>query len=131
MTSDPSLPAAGPLPASSEPPARRPLPARFIGWLLLSDSARYRWAVASRAVAAIGGGYVVAALAATMLALYLPTSRVEATMTGTLASFLAYACAVIWVFAVRSAWKAWGGLLLVAAVLGVMVWAQLPSGGAA
>ena len=67
----------------------------------------------SRIIAAVGGGYAVAALAS-VAALALPISRPQAVLTGMLASFAIYTCAVIWVFAVRSAWRAWGGLGLAA-----------------
>lgn len=86
---------------------------------VLSSAARYRWAVASRAVAAIAGGYLVSALAAMAMALYLPLPRAEAVLAGTLSSFAVYACVVIWVFAVRSAWRAWGGLSLAVLILGL------------
>ncbi|CAG9168497.1 DUF3649 domain-containing protein [Cupriavidus respiraculi] len=84
-----------------------------------SSLLRYRLAVASRAVAAIGGGYVLAAAATTVLSLVLPLSRSEAVVTATLLSFLVYAGAVIWVFAARSAWRAWIGIALPAAALGL------------
>ncbi len=70
----------------------------------------------SRIVAAILGGYALAALAS-VAALALPMSRPQAVLTGMLASFLIYTGAVIWVFAVRSAWRAWAGLLLAAVPL--------------
>jgi hypothetical protein len=82
---------------------------------------RYRLGVASRAVAAIVGGYTLSALAATVMALYLPASPGEATLTGMLASFVIYAGAVMWVFAVRSAAKAWAGLALPCALLGAVL----------
>lgn len=78
---------------------------------------RYRLAVASRAVAAIGGGYLLAAAATTVLSLVLPLSRSEAVVTATLLSFLVYACAVIWVFAAATAWRAWIGLAIPTVVL--------------
>lgn len=78
---------------------------------------RYRLAVASRAVAAIGGGYLLAAAATTVLSLVLPLSRAEAVVTATLLSFLVYACAVIWVFAAATAWRAWIGLAIPTVVL--------------
>ncbi|MBY4947439.1 DUF3649 domain-containing protein [Cupriavidus respiraculi] len=84
-----------------------------------SSLLRYRLAVASRAVAAIGGGYVLAAAATTVLSLVLPLSRSEAVVTATLLSFLVYAGAVIWVFAARSAWRAWIGIALPATALGL------------
>jgi|GEM_PF-1512675 len=84
-------------------------------------SVGYRMAVASRAVAAILGGYAVAALATGCLSLVLANwagmARVEAVITATLLSFLWFTLAVIWVFAVDTAWRAWGGLLASAALL--------------
>lgn len=97
----------------------------------LGDSARYRWAVASRAVAAIGGGYALSALCAAALSLLLPLARVEAVLTGTLAAFVIYPCAVMWAFAARTAWLAWAGLAVPSAVAGAAVWLAVRSGGAA
>jgi hypothetical protein len=70
----------------------------------------------SRITAALVGGYALAALAS-MATLALPIARTEAVLWGMLASFVVYACAVIWVFAVRSAWRAWTGLAFAAAPL--------------
>ena len=49
-----------------------------------------------------------------MAALSLPIDPQQAVFTGMLASFLLYAGAVVWVFAVRSARRAWAGLALLA-----------------
>jgi hypothetical protein len=75
----------------------------------------------SRIVAALAGGYAIAALASVAV-LALPMSKPQAVLTGMLASFIIYAGVVIWVFAVRSATKAWVGLLIVAAVLLPAAW---------
>lgn len=75
----------------------------------------------SRIVAALLGGYALAALASVAV-LALPMSKPQAVLTGMLASFAIYAGAVIWVFAVRSALRAWGGLLVVAAPLLLAAW---------
>lgn len=80
---------------------------------------KYRLNVFSRAVAAIGGGYAVAALATALLATLLSTPRADAVMTATMLSFAIYTCAVIWVFAARTAWHAWIGLVAPAALLGL------------
>lgn len=93
--------------------------------------ARYRLAVASRATAAIGGGYALSALAAMAMALYLPLHRAEAVITGTLASFVFYTGAVIWAFAARTAWSAWGGLALPSLLLACGLWLAQGMGGAA
>jgi hypothetical protein len=78
-------------------------------------------ALASRIAAAILGGYALAALAS-VAALALPISRPQAVLTGMLASFAIYAGAVVWVFAVRSALRAWAGLLIAAAPLLLAAW---------
>lgn len=75
----------------------------------------------SRIVAAVLGGYALAALAS-VAALALPISKPQAVLTGMLASFAIYAGAVIWVFAVRSARRAWAGLLVAAAPLLLAAW---------
>lgn len=75
----------------------------------------------SRIVAALFGGYALAALSSVAV-LALPMDKVQAVITGSLASFLVYAGAVIWVFAVRSASKAWTGLIIVAVPLGLAAW---------
>ena len=75
----------------------------------------------SRIVAALFGGYALAALAS-VAAVALPVSRSEAVLTGMLLSFAVYAGAVIWVFAVRSAWRAWAGLVVGALPLGLAAW---------
>ena len=75
----------------------------------------------SRIVAALFGGYALAALFSVAV-LALPLSKPQAVLTGMLASFAIYAGAVIWVFAVRSALKAWAGLLIVALPLLPLAW---------
>lgn len=67
----------------------------------------------SRIVAAVLGGYGLAALTS-VAALALPMSRPEAVLTGMLLSFVVGTLAVIWVFAVRSAARAWMGLVVAA-----------------
>ncbi|MNF61068.1 hypothetical protein D3C81_822280 [compost metagenome] len=83
----------------------------------------YRLAVASRVLAAVFGGYLVAALASVSLSLWLPVARAEAVVIGMMTSFLVYLLAVIWCFACGSAWRAWFGVmvpgLMLAAVLGL------------
>jgi hypothetical protein len=75
----------------------------------------------SRIVAAMFGGYALAALTS-VATLALPMDKPQAVLTGMLLSFIVYACAVIWVFAVRSARRAWLGLLIVAAPLLLAAW---------
>ncbi|QKQ49881.1 MULTISPECIES: DUF3649 domain-containing protein [Achromobacter] len=75
----------------------------------------------SRIAAALCGGYALAALAS-VAALALPLARTEAVFTGMMASFLVYAGAVVWVFAVRSARRAWIGLAVAAMPLLAAAW---------
>ena len=72
-------------------------------------------------MAALFGGYALAALSSVAV-LALPMSKPQAVLTGMLASFAIYAGAVIWVFAVRSALKAWVGLIIVAVPLLPLAW---------
>ncbi|MFS2197019.1 DUF3649 domain-containing protein [Pseudomonas sp. Pseusp3] len=72
----------------------------------------YRLAVASRVLAAVFGGYLVAALVSVSLSLWLPGARAEAVVIGMMTSFLVYLLAVIWCFACASAWRAWFGLMV-------------------
>lgn len=83
-----------------------------------------RWAVFSRVMAAIIGAYVLTLLSIAVLALVLPMSRAESVLLSMLLSFLIYACAVLWVFATRSAWRAWCGMLLPSLLMaaGLGVW---------
>lgn len=93
-------------------------------------SPRYRWAVASRAVAAIVGGYVLTWLFTAAVALLLrqwATARADAVLAATMISFLVYAVAAMAVFYARSPMRAWIGLLL-ASVPPVFVLALLWSG---
>ena len=84
----------------------------------------------SRIIAALLGGYLLAALCS-VAALALPMDRQQAVFTGMLASFLLYAGAVVWVFAVRSARRAWLGLALAAAPLWLLATFTVPAGGGA
>lgn len=82
-----------------------------------------RLGIASRAIAAILGGYALAALASVALALTLPAAfgvpRAEAVTWGMLLSFAVYAAAAMWAFAASNAMRAWAGLALAALLLGL------------
>ena len=69
-------------------------------------------------LAAVVGGYAAANAVALGLAQILPMSRGDAVMTGILLTYLVYAAAVVWVFAARSARRAWFGILLTSAAFG-------------
>lgn len=74
--------------------------------------AAYRWAVLSRTLAAVFGGYALSSVVAACLAVWLPLPRADAVMTGLMVSFVVYAVAVVWVFATRNAYRAWAGVVL-------------------
>ena len=86
--------------------------------------------ILSRTIAAVLGGYLLASLVAACCALGLALPRAEAVMTGAMLAFAVHAGAALYVFAVRSAWRAWAGLALPAALLGGLLW-LLQSGGVA
>ncbi len=83
----------------------------------------------SRIIAALFGGYALAALGSVAV-LALSASKPQAVLSGMLLSFIIYTCAVIWVFAVRSAWRAWAGLVLAAIPLLLAAWHVWSQGGA-
>ncbi len=91
-----------------------------------------RWAISSRALAAILGGYALAAGVNVALALTLKNSgpKEEVIMLATMPAFLVWAGAVVWVFSARTAWRAWAGVAIPGAVVAVAVW-FLRSGGMA
>lgn len=96
--------------------------------MTLSDDARYRWQVLSRVLAAIFGGYLFTSLLTVFLALVWPMPQAEAVVAASLLSFAVYTAAIIWVFSVRSATRAWVGLALSCAALALMNAVMLPGG---
>jgi len=78
---------------------------------------RYRTAVLARTIAAVGGGYGCAALAATCIAHWPGSARGDAVALGMALSFAVMACVVIGVFAARSATRACIGVTVLAAAL--------------
>lgn len=87
---------------------------------------RYRWAIASRALAAIFDGYAVSALfcaAAGLTLVQTGSSRLDAVMTATMLAFVVYAIAVIYAFRARSASRVWVGMAVAAALMGGLAFA--------
>ncbi|MCO1623024.1 MAG: DUF3649 domain-containing protein [Pseudomonas alloputida] len=80
----------------------------------------YRLVVASRSLAALLGGYLLASLASVCIALLAPLPKVDATLIGLLLSFVFYLLAFIWCFACRSAFRAWLGVLTPSLLLGLI-----------
>jgi hypothetical protein len=77
----------------------------------LSQKAMYRWMVFSRVIAGFIGGYILTAYITMVLAQLFPMSRADAVVLASLLSYLWFCIAIIWVFAVKSAVKAWLGIL--------------------
>lgn len=98
---------------------------------LLNDDLRARLSVASRIAAAVIGGYALASAFSSLLALTLPMRQHEATLMALVLSFLWYAIAVMWVFHARSVTRAWIGMVVPAAVLALLCWLLMRTGGAA
>jgi hypothetical protein len=82
-----------------------------------------------RVLAAVLGGYALAAAVAVFLAAVLPAGRAEAAIGGMQLGFVAYPAAVIWAFSPVSLLRAWVGLLLPAVALGGLGWALRGAGG--
>ena len=97
---------------------------------VFNDSARYRWAVASRVVAAFVGGYVLSSLLLLLLALVWPLPRAEAIGASTMVSFILYALIIIWAFSVKRLRTVWLGILSSSLLCGALVWWLMPGGGA-
>jgi len=68
--------------------------------------------VLSRSMAAILGGYALAATCAMFFAVALPIARGQAVLTGMLVAIALCACAALWAFATRTALRAWVGILM-------------------
>ena len=85
---------------------------------------RYRGAVTSRAIAAIGGGYLLTSIASALLALAFGSTlpRADAVTIATLLAFVIYPCVILWVFATRSALRACVGVAGTCAALGMVLW---------
>ncbi len=84
------------------------------------QSADLRWSVASRVLAAVLGGYALTNLVIVTLSLAWPGNPARAVLGASLLGFLIYAGIVMWVFAVRTAKRAWLGLLLASGGLGIL-----------
>lgn len=90
----------------------------------------YRLGVASRALAAIAGGYAVTALLvaalARTLALALGVAPATSVFACSMAAFLIYPLLAMWIFRVARAAQAWRGLALLAAGSALVLWLTPP-----
>lgn len=88
-----------------------------------SSAWRRPWlGVLSRSLAAIFGGYALATSTGTLMAVGLPMARSQAVLTGMLTGIVVCACAALWAFAVRSAWKAWWGIAAPTLLMALATW---------
>ena len=94
-----------------------------------TDSARYRWAVFSRVLAAFVGGYVLSSLLSLLLALLWPIPQAEAIGASTMLSFIFYALIIIWAFNTRRLRTVWLCILLSSVLCLALVWWLMPGGG--
>lgn len=78
----------------------------------------------SRVVAAVAGGYALAAAGAIFLAAVLPGNRADAVMAGMQFSFAIHAAAAIWAFSPIPVARVWGWMVLSTAALLGLGWLQ-------
>lgn len=74
----------------------------------------YRLSVLSRIIAGAFGAYILVNLSNLALSYLLPTEQYKGLLLAMMLSFIFYTIAVIWVFSVRTATRAWLGLLIIA-----------------
>ena len=67
--------------------------------------------ITSRTLAAIFGGYILAATSSVLLTLILPLSPLENALIAMMLSFSVYAAAIVWVFSVKTHIRAWRDLM--------------------
>lgn len=72
----------------------------------------YRLSVLSRVIAASVGGYVSVNIANLAWTLLLPVERYKALLFSMQSGFVVWTLLILWIFAARTATRAWLGLLL-------------------
>lgn len=93
------------------------------------EGLRYRLAVASRSLAAMAGGYLLANLFVLAFRAQVPMEPRDAGQLALMLSFVVFALAAIWAFATRDAWRAWIGILVPVALCAAL-WGFAPEAGA-
>ena len=90
-------------------------------------TARYRWMVVSRLLAATVGGYVVASLFGALTAFSLPMvaglTLADGVVIGTMLGFVVHAGLFVFAFSPVRAGRVWAWLLGAALLTGAMLWA--------
>lgn len=71
----------------------------------------------SRTLAGVAGGYGCAVLMTILLAKTVPADRAQALSAGMMSSFVVWVTVMIWAFAARTAFVAWLGVAIFAAVM--------------
>lgn len=84
--------------------------------------------VLSRVIAGIVGGYILANCLSILLAYMLPIPKADGVLLGIQVSFTIYTAAVMWVFAAKTAFKAWLGLLVPGVASAVILYFLMPEG---
>lgn len=90
-------------------------------------SARYRWMVVSRLLAATVGGYAVASLCGAAIAFGLPLvsalTLADGVVIGTMLGFIVHAALFVFAFSPLPAGRVWGWMLTAGCLMAVMLWA--------
>ena len=86
------------------------------------------FAILSRVLAAIVGGYVLSNLLAIVLSYLLPNQPSSNVMTGMVASYAIYAGVIIWVYSVKSLRHIWRSILIVMSICVVIITLLKPEG---
>jgi len=92
----------------------------------MSESARYRWMVASRILAAAVGGYALTSAATVLVSLLWPMPQAQAVGATTMLSFILYAIIIIWVFAAKNLRRIWATIVTSTVVCSALAWLLLP-----
>jgi hypothetical protein len=88
-----------------------------------------RWALSSRVLAAVLGGYAFTSLLTLSVSVLLPqlgVPQAQGVLAASMGSFLVYAGVILAVFHARSATRAWRGLLLGSLPLVIVLFRHLP-----
>lgn len=91
----------------------------------LSETARYRWQVTSRVLAAVLGGYALTSAATVLLAQVWPLPPAQAVAASTMLSFALYAGVIVWIFTAKRLGTIWLGLVVATAVCAALSWLML------
>ncbi|MGS0726353.1 hypothetical protein ACVBKF_09180 [Shewanella sp. 0m-11] len=83
---------------------------------LLQTVVPNKFNIGLRAFSAIFAGYLLAATVSAWVALVLPLSPLENTLTAMMLSFIVYAFAGLWAFSVQTHWRALSDLVLLSGI---------------